>query len=149
MKWRRDTNGSIIWYFPNTPPPINSKVLTDIETTQKNCLFSTNFMYSTNSNLGEKKKFKEKEKWLNNSDQILKRKAIRAKFLRENLEEGVVIEWPVSSAVDRITNIKDSPWSSWFWFPSDSLSRLWFTTWDLVPLYHNFLVYIFHNITIL
>ena len=41
-------------------PLINSEVLMDVETTQ-NRLFSTNFMYSTSSNLGEEKKFKKKE----------------------------------------------------------------------------------------
>ena len=35
MKWQRDTKGSFIWYFPNTSPSINCKVLIDVETTQK------------------------------------------------------------------------------------------------------------------
>ena len=71
----------------------------------------------------------------------------------------VVKEWPVSSAVDRITNIKNSPnTDSRLTVPTsvrlrqdfrwDAPWRRWFISWDLVDLYHNFLDYIFHDITV-
>ena len=72
---------------------------------------------------------------------------------------SVVMEWPVCPAVNRITNIKDGSYTDLRLtvptsarlqqdFHRDTSPWLWFTTWDLVPLYHNLLVYIFFNITV-
>ena len=60
----------------------------------------------------------------------------------------VVMEWLISTVVDRTTNIKTSPYTDLRLMVPTSARTLHQDSWDLVPLYHNFLVYIFHNITV-
>ena len=72
-------------------PLINSKILMDIETTQKITYSPQTLRTATTQNLVRIKMFQKKEKSLNNYNHILKRKDIGAKFLRKNLAQGKVL----------------------------------------------------------